>query len=1175
MNKFRWIFAFALVLCIGPAAFPSLAQQNELEQANELGRQVVLYYKQGKYKEAIPLALEVLSILEKARGAEHADVAVALYNLAELYRNMGDYAKAEPLYKRALAIREKTLGPKHPHTAQSLGSLAMLYKSMGDYTLAEPLFKRSLAINEKALGPEHPGTATDLNDLALLYWKKGDYARAEPLFKRSLAVFEKALGPEHPNTASALNSLASLYDSMGDHARAEPMFKRSLAIREKTLGPEHPNTATSLNNLASLYWNMGDHARAEPLFKRALAIREKAQGPDHPSTTNSLGSLAVLYKSMGDYTRAEPLFKRVLAVREKKLGPDHPHTGTSLNNLASLYSSMGDYARAEPLFKRALAIREKALGPDHPGTTRNLNDLAALYWKMGDYTHAEPLFKRALAVNEKKLGQDHPSTAAYLNNLAVLYWKMGDYARAEPLYKRALAIREKSLGPEHPRTGTSLNNLALLYKSMGDHTRAESMYQRALAIREKALGPEHPDTAQSLSSLASLYDSKGDYARAEPLYKRALAIFEKSFGPEHPHTGTSLNNLAGVVAAKGNYAAAHDMQMNAQKISAKLIDQVMGFTSEDQKLKFLATQKRDFEDALSLVAFHMSKDKNAVREMLDVWLARKGVVLEAQRRYQEALVYSDNPEAARVFQELAVVRAALSKLMFGGPGKEGAEAYRKKIATLEAREKKLEARLSKLSQAFVRQKKVKRADTGKVARALPRGSVLVDFIKIEPVDFQAKVKEKRLGPACYLAFVLHAGKGDRVSLVDLGEAAPIDKAVAELKAAMTDLKAKEAMAAGEKLYDMVFVKLNTALGPAKDIFISPDGNLNLIPFEVLRSPDGKYLIEEFSFNYLASGRDMIGYGMFRTNAGPPLIMGDPDFNAAAPETTRTAAYTRSMDMRGFRFGRLPGTRDEVKAVRQILGNGTLYTGKEAVEDMLFKARSPRILHLATHGFFLTDKQMGAMRAAAGPRDASPKEPAVRVENPLLRSGLALAGANRALASNDADRSVGLLTAEKVLSLRLQGTELVVLSACETGAGQVQTGEGVYGLRRAFTQAGADGLIMSMWPVPDRETKELMIHFYGNLKKGMSPRQALRTAALTEMEIVRDRHGHTHPLYWGAFVYMGEPGKSTYKGGQVKQHMTEKSTTNTGKRQAEPDPPESMGRDAELKQRACFIESSME
>ena len=518
----------------------------------------------------------------------------------------------------------------------------------------------------------------------------------------------------------------------------------------------------------------------------------------------------MLYQHTGDYTKAIPLYQRALAIREKTLGPEHPHTAMSLNNLAGLYFRLGDFARAEPLYQRALAIKEKILGPEHPDTAASLNNLAMLYQDTGDFAKAEPLYQRALAIYEKALGPEHPDAAGSLNNLAGLYFRLGDFARAEPVFQRALAIREKVLGPEHPHTAASLGYLAGLYASMGDYAKAEPLYQRALAIHEKTLGPEHPDTAASLNNLAMLYQDTGDYAKAEPLYQRALAIKEKILGPENPDTAISLNNLAVLTSAKGDYASAHELRLKAQMISAQLIDQVMGFTSEDQKVKFLATQQGELEASISLVAFYLTENRKAVREILDVWLGRKGVILEVQRRFQEALVYMDHPEAAEVFQKLASVRSQLARLMFGGPGREEPDAYRKKIAELEAREQKLETRLSKLSQLFARQKKVKRANAASVAKSLPPNSVLVDFAQIHPFDFQAKGRERKWGPARYLAFVLPAGEPEKVALLDLGETKLIDQSVSVLKAAVddeTDKTGKKAAAAGEKLYDLVFAKL--------------------------------------------------------------------------------------------------------------------------------------------------------------------------------------------------------------------------------------------------------------------------------------------------------------------------------------------------------------------------------
>ena len=329
-----------------------------------------------------------------------------------------------------------------------------------------------------------------------------------------------------------------------------------------------------------------------------------------------------------------------------------------------------------------------------------------------------------------------------------------------------------------------------------------------------------------------------------------------------------------------------------------------------------------------------------------------------------------------------------------------------------------------------------------------------------------------------------------------------------------------------------------------EIFISPDGNLNLMPFELLQRPDGRFLIEDYTFNYLATGRDIVGFGEITEKGNKALLMGDPDFDMGTGEkdsTLRRLALTkvkqegmavRSSDMRGFHFSRLPGTREEVEAIYDLLGKDRveLYLGKEAVEELLKSKGTPSILHLATHGFFLTDLELDALAGDATDRglqltSMAPKATGkrVKIENPLLRSGIALAGANKSIKSGDTNKSDGIVTAEKILGLKLRGTDMVVLSACETGVGEVQTGEGVFGLRRAFTQAGAKSLVMSMWSVPDRETKELMVEFYRNIQSGKMDRcQALRQATLKEMKIVKKRYGHTNPFYWGAFLFMGEP-----------------------------------------------------
>jgi CHAT domain-containing protein/Tfp pilus assembly protein PilF len=843
---------------------------------------------------------------------------------------------------------------------------------------------------------------------------------------------------------------------------------------------------------------------------------------------NELNQEVIRLYQQGRYSEAIPAAERVVAICEKALGPEHPDTALALNNLAELYRTMGAYDKAEPLYQRSLAIYEKALGSEHPDTALALNNLAQLYSTMGDYDKAEPLYRRSLAINEKALGPKHPHTALALNNLAVLYYNMGDYDKVEPFYMRSLAIREKALGPEHPDTAQSLNNLAELYRTMGAYDKAESLYQRSLAIREKALGPEHPHTALALKNLAELYRTMGAYDKAEPLYQRSLAIKEKALGPEHPSTVIALKNLAVLYAVQGRNGEALTLMERAQWSDRRQIEQILGFAAEAQQNQFLATREANLHAYLSLIRQRFPDNPKAIRNALDIWLARKGILLEAQKRIQDVLAGEDNTKAKEIFVNLTRVRQELARLVLGGPGKEGPEAYQKRISDLTSQKEVLEGQLSRLSQAFAQQRKTRIATTSFVASALSSGAVLIEMARIRDVDF----KTYKWGASRYVAFILPAGKGSDVSLVDLGEADSIDQKAASFKKSLGNSKTLPDVLAKQSndLYRLIFTPLTSALGGSKQIFLSPDGSLNLIPFEVLRDDKDHYLIESHTFHYVSAGRDIAGYGMIKERGQKALLLGDPDFDLAARTVTEDGErpLTRSRQMQGLTFSRLPGTKEEVEAIAALMGRSArdIYTGGSASESVLMQSKSPRILHLATHGFFLSDQDWSSMMdeksrgiTIIGNDKLFPQKP-VRIENPFLRSGLALAGANRSLAQEGSTE--GILTAEKILGLNLRGTDLVVLSACETGMGDVKNGEGVYGLRRAFTQAGTKSLVMSLWEVPDRETKELMVSFYKNLQSGkMNRAEALRNAALKQRQTVKSRYGNDHPYYWGAFVFLGE------------------------------------------------------
>lgn len=977
-------------------------------------------------------------------------------------------------------------------------------------------------------------------------YEQGRFQEAVPIASGIIDLRKETLGANHLETAAGLTNLAQLYLKLGEYDRAEPLFVSALEIREKILGPADLDTAQSLDNLATLYRAMEHYLQAEPLYWRALEIRENVLGADHPETAAGLSNLAGLHEVLGEYEEAESLYLKSLDIREKTQGSSHPETVADLNDLAELYRALGACQKAEPLVKRVLEIREKALGPEDLKTAASMNDLAELYRVQGRYQLAEPLYKRALAVRESVLGPEHPDTAAGLCNLGLLYKSRGSYQEAESFYTRALAVRESLLGPDHLETAVTLNNLAELYRVWGDYDRAEPLFKKALDTWERILGPDHPYLSVSLNNLALLYETLGKYDQAERLFIRALTIHENTFGSDHPAVPARYRHLAALYVARLDFDSAFEWYGKAWAATDRLIDLVMGLSSEDRKMRFLSTGQREAEMLLSLVVQHLSDRPDARRAALDLWLRRKGILLEAWKSLQDVSGCSEDPEEGDMFRKWSRVRRLLAQLTFVGPGKMALKAYREKMVDLQVEKNRLEEELTRLSPDFALQRNIQWAGSRTIAQTLPEDTVLVEFARVGFFNFKTRARDQDGHPLHYLVFILSAGEEGRVELIDLGEAADIDRTIELFKKEIK--KGEDGTIPAQRLFNQVFAEVKTRLGEVRNVFISPDGNLNLVPFEVFQDPDGRFLIEDYTFNYLAAGRDYMGFDREYRLAGPPVLVGDPTFDLS-PEKLREVTKAlvlepadhvppgrRSRDLQGP-FAGIPQTGKEIVAIRNILNNpGTQsYTGPAALEDVVLAAEAPGMLHLATRGFFLSDQDDGewagsepSHRALMIGLDEGGTRPGTGwtgkgIENPWCRSGLALTGANNVFKTTDLTQSQGILTAEKILRMKLEGTDMVVLSTCDTGLGDSQAGEGVYGLRRAFVRAGTRGLIMSMWPIPEKENLELLVTFYQNLiQKRIPRRQALQKAILEEMKVVKERYGHTPPLFWGAYLHLGEP-----------------------------------------------------
>jgi len=1101
---------------------------------NALGN---LYYGMSRFSDADPLYRRSLAIREKLLGPNDLDVATSLQSLGLACQGEARLGEAEKLYKAALAIREKLLGADDPELGRILNSLGLLYKSEGRFEEAAASYNRAVEIAEKASGPDSLDLAADLSNLGALYRDQGHYAEAEPLVKRSLAMRQKLANPDSALVSQGLNALANLYLRMARYSDAEPLYQRSLEIAEKVYGPDNIDVAHKVANLALLYDDEGRYTESEPLHKRSVAILEKDLGPDHPDIAQALTNMADLYVDLGRYAEAESMLKRAQSIDEKAFGPGHPAVAMALQNLGNVYTDEGRYAEAEKVFDRALEIRYNAFGPDHQDVGNTLSNLARAYSEQGRYTEAEAMLRHALAILEKALGPENPELYVVLLNLGNLNRVNGNYAEAEELYRRCLTITEKGLGGEHPRVAQALNSLAKVYSDQDRYADAEKYCKRSLAIREKNMGSEHPDVAWSLEELAYIYTAQGRYSEAEPLLKRSLAIYEKSLGADSPRVATSQLNLAGLYFALGST----DLAEKYFAVTLANLDRQFKYSftymTEKDRLAFLDMVSARYPVFFSFCVANKDRDAQLAGNMYDVLLQQKGLIANSEASLRTLIASGGDKESSSLFDQLSDKRTQLAALATIEPVNR--DDWRKTMNKVQQEADSLEKQLVGRSAALAEQKRLQAATWRDVQRTLKKAEAAVEFSRFEYFD-----GKQWTGKNYYVALIVTSRTRTAPAMIVLPDGDNIERTVvANYRGLSRGLRGVAAVpesgATSQPLgdfYNALWKPLEPALKGIKRIYVAPDGVLNQTALGIVPRRDGRLLMQVYDLRTVSSTRDLLRQ---KTEAGEmsAVLFGNPRFdlgieqqqlvaaNLAKPVLLSESASNpgvvrglRSKDLDSKSLEPLPGTKAEIDSVGSLLEQRgwhvDTYSGDQALEEAVKRVQHPRVLHVATHAFFLSDqdaKQLGVADSETSGR-----------EDPMLRSGLFFAGADRALHGTAPPAGVddGILTAYEAAGLNLVGTELVVLSACDTGLGEVKDGEGVFGLQRAFQEAGAQGVLMSLWEVPDRETQELMTRFYRNWLFGQDKQTALRNAQLEMRKIVKARYRADLPYYWGGFVLLG-------------------------------------------------------
>ena len=1024
---------------------------------------------------------QACSILEEELGRLSDEFAQCLSDMASLHESQASYQEAREFYRRAIAIRRKKVPSPGLSITGDLNDLAQLYHTQGEYQAARSLFVEALDIRESALDPKHPDIAKSLNNLAVLDIDEGAYKQAELLLERALAIYEESLEPHHLDVGTTLNNLGMLYHHQGLYDKAEVSYVRALAISEKSLGPFHPDVAKTLNNLSSTYRVQGAYGKAEPLLKRALNIYEKTLGSAHQSTATGISNLATQYLEQGAYKKAEPLFIRASAIYKEALGPQHPLFAMSLNNLAMLHKIQGAYDEAEKGFIQALAISESVLGVEHPHLATCLGNLAGLYQAQGAYEKAKPLLERALTIHERALNPDHPNIALGLNNLATLYLTVRSYSEAEPLLDRALAIQERRLGPTHPSVANSLNNLAVLYSHQKMYKKATSSYIRSMEIFKDALGAEHPRVAMVMNNLAVLYGVQGAHEEAERLHAQSVAIYESTLGPHHPSLAHSTLSLAVSRHDRGEHDAAMKPHWKSLNIESENIAHVLVVASEGRRLSYASRLSRSLNYAISL-HLQVAPDHGPIGNLaLTAVLRRKGRVQDLVAQSNMALRNSLPGHALPLLDDLMDIESQIATQSSRGPSKTGGATFGRRLNELQEKKRDLWSKLAE-SSGLVEALSSPPTIEG-VQQALSPNSALVEFVRYIPQHDNAGVHLRKHDPkpgsryAAYLVFP------DHFDWVDLGPAGPIEQHVRAFRKA---LQTKQTIPTD--LYDAVMQPVVAILGSTDRVIIAPAGALSLVPFGALH--DGtRYMVEKYELRYVTTGRDLLEPPRSRVVATNPVTIVANPAGAFLPDAELEAKFLE---------GVFPGTR--------------ILRAEQATETNVRAVERPLILHMATHGFF---------GEARNERD-----------NPMFRSGLYMADIEQV--EVDRQHDDGRLTAYEVSGMDLRGTQLVVLSACETGMGAAVMSEGkelmsegMFGLRRAFVTAGARTTVMSLWEVSGATAQATTRAFYSKLAEGQGPGEAMQAV---QLELLQTEE-HAHPKDWAVFVVSGDDESLDFPAGQ--------------------------------------------
>ncbi|MGD1959723.1 MAG: CHAT domain-containing protein [Fulvivirga sp.] len=897
--------------------------------------------------------------------------------------------------------------------------------------------------------------------------------KSKDFFKGKIEEARNKFDSTSFNYAISLNDNSGLFDNK---EKGENFLKVMSNLPSSDTPKTVKEKARGNLDAGEVFYASGKYALAESRFLYAKLLYESDSLSDELNYTKVVSNLGLLYSTTGRYLKAEEFINNSIELRANTTGIESTGYGASLNNLAVLYKETGKYNKAEEKIKEAISVIEKVDGKQSMAYAIALNNEAMLFQAMGRYGQAEDRLNGSIAISETLQSEKSGNHQKFLTNRALLYQEMGQLEKADAEFEALVRLKQRSLGRFHPDYAHVLSSQAALYMEMGKYGEVSDLLTQSIEIYKKKFGENHPVYATAISDLGNFYRFQEKYTDAEPLLIKALNIRKQTLGENHPAFGQSEEDLAILYWKNNDPKKAETHYKLSLEKSMQFITSFFPPMSEAEKTRYWDKLRPRFERFYSFAVGVRSDYPALIADVYSYHVATKGLLLSSTSKIKNKILGSSDNELINDYDIWLDQKETLAR--YYTYSMQELIDQRVNRDSLERATNAMEKSLSQRSDIFNQGYELKPAGFNEIKSKLTIGEAIVDLIRLRKFDqkFTDEVK--------YLALIIKP-ESTTPEYVVIDNGAELEGRYYKFYNNAVHKKLKD-----EYSYRQFWLEIDAKLAGIKKLYLSADGIYNQININTLSMQDGNYVLSNYETTLVSNSRNIKVLERQNTSKSAVLI-GNPPFGGA--------------------ISPLPSTKVELDNVaKQLTAGGyrpAKYTDTKATETNLKAVNSPRILHIATHGYFLKDEQIRSDKVFGISAESARN-------NPLLRSGILLKDAEKTIDDNNPSLESsdnGILTAYEALNLDLDKTELVVLSACETGTGDVKAGEGVYGLQRAFLAAGANGLIMSLWKVDDIATQELMSLFYKYWIRYNDRSKAFRQA---QDEI---KAKYTSPYYWGAFV----------------------------------------------------------